>query len=210
MEQKFTSLSHADSPVHGLLLAGGAGKRFDPSGRQHKLLARMPDGQALVRVSAQRLLPWVDHLTVVTGPHNTGVARELAGLALRIVVCANAHEGPGATLRHGFVHDDCAGWLIALADMPFIAPSTYQRIRERLAHGLGHRHEKIWRPGFAGQPGHPVAITAGLARRFVATSTDPAKGLASLWQSDPGVLIQQDLDDPGCVRDIDYLQDLPG
>ena len=220
MSQESLSLSHASPRIGGLLLAAGLGRRFDPEGKSHKLLARLPDGQSLVRVSARALLPWVDRLTVVVGTHNTGIARELADLPVHIVVCAQSHEGPGASLRYGLnrvadaprdpsdASSGVGAWLIALADMPFIAPSTYALMRQRAVQTLASSDDRVWRPVHAGKPGHPVAVTAGLVHQFLCQDSDPARGLAVLWRGHPGLLREQPVEDAGCVRDVDYPTDL--
>lgn len=211
MSQESRSLSHVPPRIGGLLLAAGLGKRFDPEGKRHKLLERLPDGQSLVRVSARAILPWVDSLTVVAGTHNASIARELAGLPVRIVICPQSREGPGASLRYGFnsaIDDPQGAWMIALADMPFIAQSTYAVIRQRVVETLTSSEQGVWRPVYAGEPGHPVAVTAGLVTQFLSQDSDPARGLAVLWRGKPELLGEQPVDDAGCVRDVDRPEDL--
>lgn len=216
MSQKSDLLSHASPKIGGLLLAGGRGRRFDPTGQQQKLLARLPGRETLITTSARRLLPWVDTLTVVVGVHSAGLVRELAGMAIEVLVCPDADLGPGATLRHGLFRASASdtgvkGYLIGLADMPYISPQTYQRMRDCLIEGISRDKAGIWRPTFNASPGHPVAVSAALVERYLAIKTrdfEPAKGLASLWGHDRSVLREIPVDDAGCVMDIDRPQDL--
>ena len=217
MSQESLSLSHASPRIGGLLLAAGLGRRFDPQGKRHKLLEPLPDGQSLVRVSARALLPWVDSLTVVAGTHNAGIVRDLADLPVRIVVCAQSHQGPGASLRFGLSSATDASaralgpfdaWMIALADMPFIAHDTYALMRQRALETLESSGEMVWRPMYEGRPGHPVVVTQGLVNKFLSLDSDPARGLAGLWRGQSGLLGEQPVNDVGCVRDVDRLEDL--
>lgn len=218
MSQDSFPLSHAPSRIGGVLLAAGRGRRFDPSGKQHKLAARIETGQTLLRASAVRLLDWVDTLTVVLGAHNAGLVRELADLPLRVVVCLDADAGPGVSLRHGLTasldtgaHAPLTGLIVCLADMPWIEPATYARLRDCVQQAQVPTTLQAWRAQFEGKPGHPVALTAALARYFLAMPSDPqnmGKGLAPLWRQHPGWITAVDVADQGCVRDIDRLEDL--
>ncbi|AWB34498.1 nucleotidyltransferase family protein [Orrella marina] len=219
MNQESFSLSHVPSRIGGLLLAAGRGRRFDPDGKQQKLRARLAHGEVLVVASASRLLPWVDHLTVVVGPHSSGLVREFAGLAVNVVVCSQADAGPGATLRCGLrasaravASEPPDGWLIALGDMPFIAPDTYRLMCARLMDGIAARRSAVWRPTYADRPGHPVAVSATAVDRYLLQQAHPGKGempgLAALWRKEPELLQQIPVSDDGCIRDVDRPQDL--
>lgn len=222
MSQESQTLSHASPRIGGLLLAAGRGRRFDPQGKRQKLLACLDQGESLILASARRLLPWVEQLTVVVGPHSAGLVRELAGMGLNVVVCLQADHGPGASLRCGLeagrmqaAHAPVSGWLIGLADMPFISPETYRLTRSRLLEGVRQHAAGIWRPFHEGNPdspGHPVAVTAATADRFLAMSNHTphaeAPGLAVLWRQEPRILKRVPVIDPGCIRDIDLPGDL--
>ena len=206
MQQK-NPLSHATTPVQvaGLVLAAGRGRRFDPTGRQHKLSVNLADGQAMLRVSCLNLLAWVDSLTVVIGPHSTGLADLLEDVPAQVLVCPEADQGLGASLRWGLAASKSSfpsiGWLISLGDMPFIAPQTYADVALALREGA-----VAARPLYEGQPGHPVAIAASLKAKFAQISDQNGlapilKGAGTRWLA---------INDPGCVKDVDYPADLLG
>ena len=50
----------APPALTALVLAAGAGQRFDPSGRRWKLVEPLPDGRTVVRASCENLLGHVD------------------------------------------------------------------------------------------------------------------------------------------------------
>jgi molybdenum cofactor cytidylyltransferase len=197
-----TSLSHAPVAVQGLLLAGGRGRRFDPSGQTSKLQARLASGASVLRASCERLLPWVDALTIVLGEHNQALSQEVMDLPVQVLVCPEADDGLGATLSWGMRGTTpTLGWIIALADMPYIDPSTYGLVRSRLCSGFG-----AIRPTFEGEPGHPVGLARQWQSKLVGLSAK--HGLGALLQ-DPDIGLEAlAVSDPGCVRDIDYPTDL--
>lgn len=195
-------LSHAKPKILGLVLAAGRGRRFDPSGQQQKLAAVLPDGESVLRASCRRLLPWVDALLVVIGPHSARLLPPLDGLAVQAIVCPDADQGLGTSLAFGLAaRQPESGWIVALGDMPFVAASTYAAVRRAIQAGADAA-----RPVWHGQPGHPVAVSVKLRDRFALIS--PKQGLAPLFQG-PGVALQRlAVDDPGCIHDIDVPSDL--
>lgn len=221
MSQESFLLSHATPKIDGLVLAAGRGRRFDPEGTRQKMGARLAHGEVLVVASVRRLLPWVDHLTVVVGPHSSGLVRELAGMAVNVVVCPDADTGPGATLRCGLrtrtrsvFGEPPDGWLISLGDMPFIGPETYALMRRRLIVGIIARQSAVWRPTYADSPGHPVAVSSAVVDRYFLLSADRGEGqgevpgLAVLWRKEPELLQQIPVNDRGCIQDVDRPEDL--
>jgi molybdenum cofactor cytidylyltransferase len=192
----------AGSGICALLLAGGAGRRFDPSGRRWKLGEALADGRTVLRASCDAVLGHVDEIAVVYGAHEAEVARALDGLAVRRVPCAQTAAGMGASLKCGVLATTpSTGWLVVLGDMPFIAPSTLSSVCAALRRGA-----RIARPVFAGRPGHPVGFHAMMREGLL--SIDDAEGAAGLLQQHRHQVVRLILDDPGCVRDIDTPQDL--
>ena len=190
--------------IIGLLLAGGRGRRFDPSGQHNKLLACLPDGQTVLHASCRNMLAWVDRLVVVTGSQITVLRQALQDLDVDWIECASVDQGIGATLKAGVSQTAPGlGWLVGLADMPFVAPQTYRVMVETLRGGA-----RLARPVLASQPGHPVACAAGLRPELSRLSANA--GLSTLAHLDPDAMQAVNVDDGGCVRDIDLPGDLPG
>lgn len=188
--------------ITGIMLAGGRGTRFDPSGRRNKLLERLPGGPAVLRASCANLLPWVDRLVVVTGAHGAPLREALCDMNLDWVESDRVDLGMGASLKAGVAATDpSVGWLFALGDMPFVAPGTLARMRDALCAGV-----RLSRPAHDGLPGHPVACAASL-RDTVLLMPDAA-GVAALVRREPGLMTTIPVDDAGCVRDVDFPGDL--
>ncbi|HVL37716.1 MAG TPA: NTP transferase domain-containing protein, partial [Burkholderiales bacterium] len=88
---------------------------------------------------------------------------------------------------------------VALADMPFVRPSTIAAVREALAAGA-----PLAAPYFRSRRGHPVGIAGGFHRELVALRGD--EGARRLLAAHRVRKIP--VGDPGVLRDIDTPADL--
>lgn len=193
-------------PVVGVLLAAGRGSRFDPAGAVNKLMAPLPDGTPVAVQAAQHLKQALgDVVAVVPAAATHGAQVELLAALLaeagcEIVRCAGAARGMGASLAAGVAaRPEAGGWVIALADMPWIAPGTIADV----ARALDARH--CVAPFHAGQRGHPIGF--GAAFFAALTSLDGDEGARRLIR--PETLIRIDTNDAGILRDVDTPADLP-
>lgn len=126
--------SAAPAGVAGILLAAGSGSRFDPTGARYKLLQALPGGEPVVAASARALLAAVPRVLAVVRQDDAATASLLRGLGCEVVPCARASEGMAASLVCGVQHaQDADGWLIALADMPYVRPATMAALAEAIA-----------------------------------------------------------------------------
>lgn len=186
--------------IIGLLLAAGRGQRFDPSGERNKLLAPLPGGDMVVVASARAMLAVFPHVIAVV-PMEGEVADALRALGCEVTVCDAAGSGMAASLVHGLRHSppDADGWVIALGDMPHVAPSTIAALRAAIEAGAG-----IAAPVYGGRRGNPVAFGAAYLPRLLALQGDQgARALLSTEQ-----VTQIAVADPGILHDIDTPSDL--
>ena len=183
-----------------LLLAAGAGRRFDASGRRWKLAQALGDGRPVLRASCEALLGQVDEVVVVYGSREAQVAQALHGLPVRIVQCGQAAAGMGATLKCGVrATHPSVGWIVALGDMPFIAQATVAAVCAALRDGA-----RIVRPFHQGLPGHPAGFRVDLREGLLALDDD--SGAAALLRHEE--ILRLAVEDRGCIRDVDTPQDL--
>lgn len=188
----------ADQTV-GVLLAAGRGKRFDPTGQQDKLLARLPSGIQVAVAAATNLCAALDRVVAVVRPNADELAAELRNTGCEVIACPHADEGMGSVLAFAIQHcADARGWLVALADMPFIAPQTYTL----LIHALGEH--ALVAPEFDGQRGHPVGFAQRYLPQLLALKGD--RGARELIN--PATLHKVLTTDKGILRDIDLHSDL--
>ncbi|WP_310463600.1 nucleotidyltransferase family protein [Sphaerotilus sp.] len=194
--------------ISGLLLAAGLGQRFHTAGGGDKLTARLPDGTPVVLASLQRLQAALQPLnggpvTAVVREGRDNLANLLRSHGAEVVVSARAAQGMGASLADGVAHwpaDHAV--LVALGDMPDIAPTTLAAVGDALRAGAS-----IVRPRHCSQAGHPVGFAPHWLPALQALDGD--HGARDLLRQYPDQVtwLAAD-DDPGCLRDIDTPADL--
>jgi len=185
-----------EAPVVGILLAAGSATRFGGD----KLLATLPDGMPICVAALAHFAVAVDAVVAVVRPGDDRLAAVLAAGGAQVTACPRAAEGMGASLAWGVrAAPLAAGWLIALADMPWIEPATICRVVEALRGGT-----PLAAPGWRGERGHPVGLAATFYGELAALSGD--EGAKAILARHRVSLIATE--DPGVVRDIDTPADL--
>jgi len=193
----------------GILMAAGRGRRFDPAGQRNKLLQVLPSGEPVVVAGARKLLAALPRVVAVVPPQDGGVAALLAGLGCEVTVCADADSGMAASLVHALRHSlrhslsDAKhapeAWLVALGDMPHVAPSTLAALCDALAAGA-----PIVAPVHDGRRGNPVGFGRVHLDALLALEGD--QGARRLLQTCP--VTEVTIQDPGIFLDIDTPADL--
>jgi molybdenum cofactor cytidylyltransferase len=184
--------------IVGILLAAGAGTRFGSD----KLLHRLADSRPLAVAAAQRLRAACPLVLAVVRPNHEALARQLAAAGCQIVSCPQADHGMGHSLAAGVQAAAAAdGWLVALADMPFIAASSHQAVLAALYTGAS-----LAAPDYAGRRGHPVGFASEWFADLTALSGD--QGAKAILEKHRQQVMLCPVDDPGVIRDIDRPADL--
>lgn len=191
----------AGQRAHALLLAAGRGARFDPSGRNSKLLATL-DGVAVVVRAARALRAAGLDVTAVVREDGR-VAMALRSEGVEVFVSPRAAEGMGASLSDGVTHlvrtRDPSAIVVALGDMPHVSPDTIAAV----AAAVGPAHP-VAAPFFEGRRGHPVAFWRSRFGALEALHGD--RGAGPLLRDD--TLLRVDVGDAGILLDIDLPDDL--
>ena len=188
------------SGIVGILLAAGRGSRFGGD----KLLARMPvdragetAGTPLGVVAARHLIAALPNSLAIVRPRDAELSLELGAVGMRVVPCANADEGMGASLACGVVSSpEADGWLIALGDMPWLTPATIRAVAQAIASG-----GEIAAPSYRGERGHPVGFSKR-HREALASLTGDA-GARWIIERHLDRVSWVDVDDRGVLRDVD-------
>lgn len=184
--------------IVGILLAAGASRRFGAD----KLTQGLPDGDLVAVRACRNLLSGADRVLAVVRPGSEELTALLQAEGAEVRVCADAEQGMGASLVFGIrACPDAAGWLIALADMPWIEPATIRKVANALRSGAG-----IASPCWQGRRGHPVGFSHFLGPELTALSGD--EGAKTVIQAHLDQLRLVDCDDAGVLRDIDKPEDL--
>ncbi len=182
----------------GLLLAAGSASRFGSDKLQYPL----SHGVAIAVQAARHLKSAVPRVLAVVRPGGEPTARALAVEGCEVVVCDQAAEGMGASLACA-VHaaGGADGYLVALADMPFVRPSTIAAVRDALAQGA-----LLAAPYWRARRGHPVGFSGSFRAELEALSGD--EGAKHLLDAHAAQLVKVPVGDPGAIRDIDRPSDL--
>ena len=186
------------APIVGILLAAGSSSRFGSD----KLLHPLADATPLGLAAARRLRPACDRVLAVVRPGSDRLADLLAAEGFELVVSADARLGMGHSLAAGVrAAADAAGWIIALADMPYIAPASYGHVATALRAG-----GSIVVPEYRGRRGHPVGFAHQWGEQLTALTGD--EGARRIVTAFPEAIVRCETDDPGIVRDVDQMADL--
>jgi molybdenum cofactor cytidylyltransferase len=182
----------------GLLLAAGASRRFGTD----KLAHPLPHGVAVAVQAARHLKAEIDRVVAVVRPNADDTAQALAAEGCEVVVCEDADAGMGASLACAVrAAGAAAGYLVALADMPFVRPSTIAAVRDALAAGAA-----LARPYFRTRRGHPVGFSGRFRAQLEMLRGD--EGARRLLDAHAAELVKLPVGDPGAIRDIDTPADV--
>jgi molybdenum cofactor cytidylyltransferase len=184
--------------IVGLLLAAGSATRFGSD----KLLHPLPHGVPIAVQAARHLHSVIPLIYAVVRPGTDDLALQLKNEGCRVVVCEQAAEGMGASLACAVRAAGRAdGYLVALADMPFVRTASIAAVRDALAAGA-----PLVAPYWRARRGHPVGISGIFFEQLVASGGD--EGAKSILQANQDRLKKVPVGDPGVIRDIDTPGDL--
>ena len=182
--------------IAALLLCGGAARRFGAD----KLLA----GPVPLAVRAARnLQAGAGRVLAVIPPARAELRESLAAAGCEILETDRTARGMGASIAAGVEATVRSGaWIVALGDMPLVAPETIAAVRAALEAGapLAAPHDG------AGRRGHPVGFSSALRDELLALDGD--LGARAILERHAPLIVRIRSDDPGIFVDIDTPQDL--
>ncbi len=181
-----------------VLLAAGRSRRFGTN----KLLHRLNDDLPLAVAAIRPLTQVIGSVVAVVSPEDDQLQHVLMKEGARVVICDEAEKGMGKSLATGIAAASRAeGWIVALADMPYIQSATISQVFECMQRG-----SLLVAPVYAGYRGHPVGFDQEF--RDALMRLDGEFGARDIVRRYAHQLTTIEVDDPGILRDIDTPADV--
>ena len=181
------------SSVVGILLAAGQSTRFG----SNKLLHQLNDGTPMVLASARHLHNVLPQTIAVVEDANNDVATLLKQDGVQVIENPLASKGLGTSIACGVAYNpDAQGWVIALADMPYIPEDIIQAVVTGLEQG-----SDIIAPVYKNLRGHPVGFSVRYAQALMHLHSD--EGAHSILQANSDSLELIETTERGVIVDID-------
>jgi molybdenum cofactor cytidylyltransferase len=190
------------SLVVGILLAAGFSRRFGP---QDKLLHPLSNGLSVAEAAGQALITALPDAVAVVRQENALLQAALTAQGFSVAQCTTGAMEMADSLKLGVQAAQAdfpaaTGFVIALADMPFIQPATIRKVADQLAFSA------IVQPVVNGQRGHPVGFASRFAQALLAVTGD--QGARAVLRAHAHEVFLLACDDSGILQDIDTLADL--
>jgi len=141
-------------------------------------------------------------VVAVIRPGDARLEDELLSLDIKVVVNQHADSGMASSIVAGIMaSSEADGWLIALADMPWVKPETMRGLKEKILQG-----ESMVAPVCENRRGNPVGFSRQWKQDLLKLQGD--HGARDLLANSPEKLFKYHTDDKGILMDIDYPSDL--
>lgn len=186
----------------GVLLAAGQSSRFG----RNKLLHPLIDDTPMLLLSAEKLASVIPDSVVVINSELIYLTGQLEQLGLRVVVNEQAEQGMGSSIACAIrasesLKPGAAGWLIMLADMPYINVHTIQQLVKQF-----EQQVDIIAPIYRQQRGHPVGFNQRYKNELLALNQDT--GARDILKKHKTHLRLLPVEDEGVLIDIDRPADI--
>lgn len=183
-----------------ILMAAGSGSRFGGGKLTHPLPKH---NETIAERAWLNLRAAMDCVCVVVRAGDTATLALFRELKAHVVICDDAALGMGHSLACAVrANAYSEGWIIALADMPFIRPETIAAVGKVIAQDRA----SIAIPTYRGTRGHPVGFGAEHFRELCALTGDA--GAKSIVRRHQYSVTEVTTDDAGILQDIDQRDDL--
>lgn len=182
----------------GLLLAAGQSRRFG----SNKLLHPITGNSPMLLVAAKKLVNVLPESITVINQELIPYKVQLEQLGMRVVLNEHANRGMGSSIASGVrASQDATGWLIALADMPYINIETITLLANKLESGAD-----IVAPVLNQKRGHPVGFSQLYMDELLALNDDV--GARDIIANHHSQIELISTDDTGVIMDIDQACDI--
>jgi len=163
-----------------------------------KLLLPFRDGTILGSLIQALRQGGISEIVLVIAPGDEALRIWGAEAGVRVAVNPEPERGMLSTILEGIaVAGDRETLVVCPADLPALLPSTVRTVLAEQA--------PLAVPSYRGRRGHPLVISPELIPEIRTLHLDV--GLRELLERHPDRLRIVEVDDPGCVRDVDTLED---
>ena len=191
--------------ISPLLLAAGQSTRFGSD----KLLHPLSNKNTTMPLIIHTLSVWLEVfpcINVVIRDDNISLNQLLAqnpfSPRITLITAPDAHRGMSSSLMSGIESTKKAdGWLIGLADMPFVDKNVIQQSVMALNAGA-----EITQAEFTGRRGHPVGFSSRFLPELLTLQGD--KGARSILHTYPELISPITSPDDGIFKDIDSRENV--
>ncbi len=187
--------------IQGILLAAGVGRRFqNEAPNQDKLLMTLPNNKTVLAQSAYVLIQGLPNSIAVVQPNQVERKEVLQDLGFIVIESVDAKNGMGHAIADAVNQTKQAeGWLIALADMPWINPQLILQLSNNIT-----QPSSIAAPRYNDKRGQPVAFGSAWLNELSHLEGDV--GARALLQNNKINWI--DWSDDTIHRDVDLSADI--
>lgn len=159
-----------------------------------KLLLPFRDGTLLGSLIQALRQGGVSEIVLVVAPGDEALRAWGTEAGVRVAVNPEPERGMLSTIREGIAAaGDKETLVVCPADLPALLPSTVRRVLAEPS--------PLVVPSYRGRRGHPLVISPELIPEIGTLHLEV--GLRELLDRHPERLRTVEVDDPGCVRDVD-------
>ena len=190
--------------ISAIILAAGESRRM---GKQNKLLLPVGGEALLVKFVKSVCDSDVDQVLVVIGHEAEKIRRELNDLPLSFVYNPNFRGGMTTSIKSGVeeVSKDCDGFLICLADMPFINTPEINKLIHAYDQNRIKEKRLIVVPAFQGHRGNPVLFSSEFRNDILEHKKE--SGCKGVILNNSESVKEIEMDDDNMLLDVDTIED---
>ena len=190
--------------ISALILAAGQSKRM---GQENKLFLPLGGEALLVKLVKSVCDSDVSQVLVIVGHEAEQVRVELNNLPVSFVYNPNFSEGMTTSIKSGIkkVSQDCDGFLICLADMPFVSTTEIDKLIFAYAHNRKKGGKIIVVPVFRGQRGNPVLFSRDFQNDIL--KHEKNSGCKGIINNHSESVMEIEMDNDNILLDVDTFED---
>ena len=190
--------------ISAVILAAGESRRM---GKQNKLFLPVGGEELLVKLVKSVCESDVGQVLVVIGHEEERIRLKLKDLPLRFVYNPSFSKGMTTSIKSGIkeVSQKCDGFLICLADMPFINTSEINKLLHAYVHNRIKEQKLIVIPVFQRQRGNPVLFSSEFRNDILEHTKET--GCKGVIMNNSDSVMEIEMDSDNILFDVDTLED---